>query len=307
MSDKLPKAIVTGVLQIGDARIPCAVLDDAENTRVLTQAGFLAALGRSRTPKSGQNEAVANLPAFLRAKNLEPFISNDLVRSSAPIIFGTEKGGGLAGNKGFGYRATLLPEICWVYHDARKAGKLLPSQAHVADYCDALLRGLTNVAIDALIDEATGFQDIRMRNALQKLLEKYVTRELQPWIKTFGDDFYKQIFRLNDWPYDPSSVKRPSVIGKWTNDIIYDRLAPAVKDELHKLTERDEHGRLKNKLFQHLTPDTGHPALKAHLGAVEALMRASADWGRFRRLLQRAFPKIGTNLELAFAEPEDDR
>lgn len=156
----IPKAIVSGVLPLGG--IPCAVLDDDGNTRVLSQAGFLQALGRTRTPNSGgQSDAVANLPVFLRAKNLEPFISNDLVRSSTPIIFETEKGGGLGGNLGFGYRAQLLPDVCWVYQEAKMARKLLPSQDHIAEACTRILKALTNVAIDALVDEATGFQDIR--------------------------------------------------------------------------------------------------------------------------------------------------
>lgn len=298
MSKKSPKAIATGVLKIGNAKIPCAVLDDEDNTRVLSQAGFLSAIGRSKTTASSGNSAHVSLPAFLRARNLEPFISNDLRRTSTPIIFEPEKGGGTDGNKALGYIASILPEVCWVYHDAQTAGKLLPNQKHVADYCNILLRGLTNVAIDALVDEATGFQDIRTKNALQKILEKYVVKELQPWVMTFEDSYYKEIFRLNGWPYNPSSVKRPSVIGHWTNDLVYDRLAPGVRKELEILTGRDNEGRLKTKLHRRLTPELGHPALKAHLASIEALMRASSDWPRFKRLVQRAFPKIGTNLEL---------
>ena len=38
-------------LVIGDVEIPCYVLED--ETRVLTQAGFLAAIGRSPTPPAG--------------------------------------------------------------------------------------------------------------------------------------------------------------------------------------------------------------------------------------------------------------
>lgn len=296
-----PKAIATGVLPIGNAQIPCAVLDDEKNTRVLTQDGFLVAIGRSKRAPSTQSGVLDELPPFLRAANLKPFIDKNLRCSTKAVQFKPLKGGG-AGGLALGFEADLLPEVCWVYHDAAMAGALKPNQQHIAEYCEILLRGLTNVAITALVDEATGFQDIRTRNALQKILEKYVTKELQPWVKTFDDEFYKQIFRLNGWVYDPSSVKRPSVIGHWTNDMVYDRLAPGVREELHKLTPRDEHGRLKQRLTQRLTPETGHPALKAHLAALQALMRASADWTRYKRLLQRAFPKIGTTMEM----PLDD-
>ena len=68
-------------------------MEDGDNTRVLTQSGFLSAIGRFPTPKSAGNSDLAQLPAFLRAKNLEPFISNELARSSTPIIFESERPG----------------------------------------------------------------------------------------------------------------------------------------------------------------------------------------------------------------------
>ena len=53
---------------------------------------------------------------------------------------------------------------------------------------------------------------------------------------------------------------------------------------------------------QWLTPEIGHPSLQKHLSGVMALMRASTRWDQFTRMLQRAYPKINTNLEL----PIDD-
>ena len=49
---------------------------------------------------------------------------------------------------------------------------------------------------------------------------------------------------------------------------------------------------------QWLTTDIGHPALQRHLTGVMAIMRGSIEWNHFRRMLQRAYPKINTNLEL---------
>jgi hypothetical protein len=88
--------------------------------------------------------------------------------------------------------------------------------------------------------------------------------------------------------------------GKITNDIVYERLAPGVKDELHRLTPRDQKGRLKQKLFQRLTADVGSPRLKEHLASVVALMKASDDWDQFTRSLNRALPKWDPNLTLKF-------
>lgn len=101
-------------------------------------------------------------------------------------------------------------------------------------------------------------------------------------------------------------MKRPQIIGRWTNDIIYYRLAPGVKDELHRLAERDEKGRLKHKLFQRLTETTGHPKLREHLAGATALMRASTNWSGFKRLLDKAMPRFDKTPLLPFKEDEEE-
>jgi hypothetical protein len=290
------KAIALGILKLGN--IPCAVLDDAENTRVLTQSGLLTAIGRFPNPKSASNSDLAELPAFLRARNLKPFISSNLIRSSTPIIFETERRGGAGGSHALGYRAQILPQVCWVYAEAQMARKLFPGQRHIAEACKVLLKGLTNVAIDALVDEATGFQGIRAKNALIKLLEKYVSKEAFPWIKTFDDEFYKEMFRIHGYAYDPSSVKRPMIFAKRTEDI-YNRLAPGVRAELQNVVKRGRSGRPSEKLFQHLTPEA-RQHLEAHLAGVKVIIRASTSTREYERLLDRVYPRFGDTLPLPF-------
>ncbi|HSI39975.1 MAG TPA: P63C domain-containing protein [Xanthobacteraceae bacterium] len=299
-SAHVPRAIAMGVLKIGS--IPCAVLDDSENTRVLTQAGLLSAIGRFPNPKSAGNPALAHLPAFLRAKNLEPFISSELVRSSSPLIFDTAGRGG-SGGRALGYKAQLLNDVCWVYAKAQMAGKLVSGQKHIAEACTVLLQALTNVAIDALVDEATGFQDIRAKDALIKLLEKYVSQDALPWVKTFDNDFYKEMFRVHGYPYDPASVKRPMIFAKRTEDI-YDRLAPGVRQELQRVVKRGPSGRPSEKLFQHLTENEGYRQMIEHLAGIKAILKLSNDVKDFQRKLDKVFPRFGDTLQIPF--PEED-
>jgi hypothetical protein len=117
------------------------------------------------------------------------------------------------------------------------------------------------VGIIALIDEATGYQDFRARDALAKIIERFVAKEIQPCVRTFPPEFYKQIFRLYGWDYY-ENCGRPGVLGHITTNLVYKRLAPQVLDELRKKIPLDENGRLKKKLFQALTPDFGHPKLR---------------------------------------------
>lgn len=60
-----------------------------------------------------------------------------------------------------------------------------------------------------------------------------------------------------------------------------------------------------NQILYERTEDVGYPRLREHLAAVIALMKASSNWRNFKSLLQRAFPKYGTNLELQFKDKEE--
>ncbi len=300
LGNPIPKTIVSGVLKVGN--IPCAVLDDQSNTRVLTQTGFLTAIGRAPTPntaRAASSSGIADLPAFLRAKNLEPFITSGLAASSSPIIFETERRGHAGGGRALGYRAQLLPDVCWVYAKAHMSGVLLPGQKHIAEACLTLLEALTNVAIDALVDEATGFQDIRAKDALIKLLEKYVSKDAFPWVKTFDDELYKEMFRLHGYSYESGSVKRPMIFARRTEDI-YRRLAPGVRDELHKLVKRGANGRPSEKLFQHLTEHAGYKELRDLLRSVKTIMMLSTDVADYQRKLDRIHPRFGDTIQLPF-------
>ncbi len=60
----LPQSAFEGSFPLGEKEISCAVLDDG--MRVITQATYLRALGRSRSPKAGTGvlSTVDNLPFF---------------------------------------------------------------------------------------------------------------------------------------------------------------------------------------------------------------------------------------------------
>jgi hypothetical protein len=301
---ELPKAIAEGVLEIGDVTLPCAVLDDEQNTRVLSQNGFLKAIGRHPFASGGTGSAIDESAPFLRPNNLKPFISEDLRRSSTPILYLPRNPTAGAAGVGFGYRGTLLPDVCWVYQDAMAAGKLLPSQVHIGEAAKAFLKALTNYAINDLIDRATGFDKIKVQQDISKIIEKFVAKVLQPYVPTFPAQYYEHIYRLNNWTYDSQSSKRPGIVGHWTNDIVYARLAPAVLDELKKRIPRNEKGRPKGKLFQMLTSDVGHPKLVDHFKEVLAIMRGASNWVDFYRILDRSLPRFNETLQLPFDDSQ---
>lgn len=292
MKEKLPLATHTGDLKIGDIILPCYVIEGG--VRVLSARGVNTAFGTSLGSASGNK----NLPRVLGSTAIQPYIPEGLInRLTKPIEFKPKNGGRSA----FGYTAIMLPEICEVILDADKGGVLTnPKQGHIAEI---LIRGFARVGIVALVDEATGYQEIRKKDELAGILKAWIEQEkYRAWTLTFPLDFYELMFKLKGWNTLSPKLERPSVVGKYTNDIVYERLAPELLAELEKKNPVSESGFRKQKHHQWLSAELGHPRLREHLTAVMALMRASSTWEGFKRSLQRAFPKLNTNLEMNFEE-----
>ena len=274
-------------LKFGDVHIPCYVLED--ETRVVTQRGFFSGINATRGGPRHAKETGAEMPRFATQNWLKPFISNELgLALKFPILFKLP-----TGQTAYGYPATVLREICDAIIEAERQGSTTDRQKPMVDRAWLLFRGLADVGIISLVDEATGYQRIRAENALAKILEKFIAKELRGWTKTFPIEFYEQICRLKGWP-PIYSIKRPSLIGRYTNDLVYERIAPGVLDELKRINPVvPETGRRQHKHHQWFTPDVGHPKLQQHLGGLLALMRISPSWESFKRKLKNAFPKFG--------------
>ncbi len=263
----IPWALKEGKIRVGDAVLPCAVLDNGE--RVLTQQGVLSALGRARAAKGGEGASVDKGAAFLRAKNLAPFISQELLMSTKAIEFKPLKGGytpkGGAVSIAYGFQATAFPEILKVYIDAKKAGKLHAAQEKIADLAKRMLSALPKVGMVALVDEATEYQKDRSHDELQRILEAYVLPEHRPWVQTLPREFTKELYRVYGWNTD--TQRGPRYAGKLTRKLLYEYLPVPVLPELDRLNPPKEgkSWQRPRKHHQHLSTQIGleHFSLRA--------------------------------------------
>lgn len=277
-------------LRIGDIEIPCYVLYDGR--RVVAQRGVQSGIGMST---GGARVGAQRLAHLVRALAKKGCHVGDLVaRIETPILFTPPHGG----NPGYGYEATVLPDLCKVLVGARPF--LQAQQQHLADQAEILVRGLANVAIVALVDEVTGYQYHRAQNALAEILERFIAKELRPWVRTFPAEFYTHMFRLRGWAPPPGAA-RPMLAGLLTNDLVYKRLAPGVHEELQRVSPRNEQGRLKQHLHRRLTEELGHPRLREHLAVVVAMMQISRSWREFMDRMDQVRPKFGDTRHLALS------
>ncbi|MBP2159990.1 MULTISPECIES: P63C domain-containing protein [Asticcacaulis] len=285
-----------GQLTIGDMTLECDVLSDG--TRVITQTDFMEAMHMYYSGWISKNrsdeDVAADTPQFLAFKTLKPFVDKHLGDlQSITVDYRTRRG-----NIARGIKAEIIPKICDVWLDADEATTLGPRQKKIAAKAKLLMRALAHTGIIALVDEATGYQDVRAKDALAKIFTEFLANERQKWTKTFPIEFYKEIYRLRGWKFEPWNTKRPSVIAAWTDDFVYDRLAPGITEELRAKNPIAESGRRSHKHHQWFNTDRGHPKLKEHLAGVIALLRAADNWDAFKRSLDRVYPRFGETIEL---------
>jgi len=268
-SDK-PYSMFRGVVSLGDIQVQCHVLNDGR--RVMTQREVVRVISGGR--RSGSY--LQNIPEF------------DVTSLPERVIHFTDPGGPQVNH---GFEATLLIEICEGYLRARDNGTLKSGQEHIAAAADLIVRACARVGIEALIDEATGYQEVRAKNALQVKLQLFIAEQMGEWVKRFPDEFWVQLARLEGVKY--SGRQRPLRWGKYVMRFVYDAIDSDVAKRLADINPDPAKG---HNHHQHLTK-FGQKELNNHLQQVIAVMRLCDDLDEFKRKFPRAFPTGPYQLE----------
>ena len=265
-------------LFLADMEMSCYVLED--ETRVLIHKEMFRSMGYSG------GGAVEEIPVLLASRIVAPFLTKDIfLRLQSPVLFKNPDGRGNV----YGYPADIILGISKVLVDADEKGALGEGYALMVQRCRILLNSFSPSAIIALVDEATGYREMRLRRALVEIIERYLPPEWHSWAKIFPEEFFLEMFRLQQWN-GPEDVKRPYVIARYINDLVFRRLARGVLKDLVRKNPTQRRGAGTTWDRQWLSNDFGQLGLRDHLLQVMALMRGSSNWRTFHRSLERAFP-----------------
>lgn len=196
-----------GQLQLGGDPIDCYVLNNGK--RVLS---LRAAVKSIADADSG------DLAKFIGVSSLKPFIDKDIVLAELLefSIPGTQF-------KGSGLTTEMFELILRAYVRALHEGApLTDRQREIAIKCAVISAGLVRLGLDALVDEATGYQYERAEDALQVKLRAFIADELREWEKTFPDELWQEFGRLTNW--QGALHSRPKWWGKLVIELVYDTL-----------------------------------------------------------------------------------
>ncbi len=272
----IPFSMFRGKLTIGDVELECHVLNDLR--RVLTQREVVRVLSGGR--ESG------NLTRYL---SRNPLINKEL-ESGPTIQFKVPASAQLA----TGYEGTLLVEICEKYLQARDQGLLKSSQLKLAKQAEVVVRACAKVGIIALIDEATGFQEVRAKRALQLKLQAFIADEMQEWARMFPEEFWYELARLEGVHYSPRS--RPLRWGRYVMMFVYDAIDSDVGKELRKKNP-DPHF-LQN--HHQWLKEFGRNKVNDQIQRVIAIMKLCSNMDDFRAKFARVFRK--SPLQMGFED-----
>ncbi|MGN6223673.1 P63C domain-containing protein [Pseudoxanthomonas sp.] len=271
----MPHSLLRGTLRIGDLELECHVLSDYR--RVLTQREIVKAISGGR--ESG------NLRAYF---DRNPLLSNDL-EPGAEIHFRVDRA-----TTSIGREATTLIEICERYLEAYDRKLLKPSQYKLAKQAQIIIRACAKVGIIALVDEATGFQKMREKRALQLKLQAFIAEEMQEWARVFPDEFWLELARLEGIKYSPKS--RPLRWGKYIMAFVYDAIDKDVGKKLREINPDPQHGRNHHQWLK----GYGKERVTEQITKVVTIMNLCDNMDDFRAKFRRVFKKSEAQLDLFY-------
>jgi hypothetical protein len=287
-----------GNILFGEVRVDCYVTEDGY--RVVSGRGLQDVLMLVDNDKSNAQKPGSRIPRLVKNKKLEPlFIKKNSEGLFSPIKCKYK------GRTIHGYDANVIVDICSVMYEAGLLGLITtPRLRIIAEQCGVIFSAFAKIGITALIDEATGYQEFRDKEALQKILDKHLTDYARKWSKTFPDEFWIKLLRAKG--YDSYvGLSTPQFVGHWVNDVVYARLAPGILEELKKRNPRiKETGNRKFKHTQFLSEDHGIIELREHLTKAMTIMDIAIATnqvaGEFDVLLNKVLPKYNVTLEIPF-------
>lgn len=294
-SAELPVARYPGLLNLNGIQIPVYVLSNGQ--RVIARIAATEVL--TGVKRQG------DLESYLGGGALKSFINFDSVisRMVAFRLPDVE----MLNTDVKGLPSDLFIEICRGYVAALNKSvepnsdvKLTARQAEIAVNAGMFLAACAKVGLDALIDEATGYQYIRATDELELKLRLYLAEEMRKWEKTFPDQLWEQLGRLTSWK--GSIHSRPKYWGNLVMELIYEYLDADVAQWLRENAPKPLHGQ---NYHQWLSEQYGLRKLVEHIWKVVGIASTCSDIRELKNKMEELYGKRpGFQYQLKLVAPK---
>ncbi|AQS10541.1 P63C domain protein [Clostridium saccharobutylicum] len=278
---KKPKVISSGVLEIFN-NLPCYVLDNGQ--RVFRLSNLTKALRDKEHGKFGNYLASSNIIKYLpnRLRPLTDEIHDRVPQGVIEFEFNDkiEKG----------YNSEDFMDVCSAFVTANLNNeKLSEAQQEIVRNANKFIMSTAKIGIIALIDEATGYQDVRDSKELQLKMKYFLVEDdiARKWEKVFPDDLWFEFGRLTNW--SGSLKKRPKYWSKYVNELVYNLMDKDIAEYLRKNKPPKYNGH--KKYHQWLNGEYGTKELTQHLWQIIGMAKACNNMSELKLLASQKFNK----------------
>jgi hypothetical protein len=292
----LPEATWKGILRVLDVEIPCYVLDSGQRV-----------IGRtSATEVLTGIKGGGAFEKYIGSASLRPYINlgnvmERMVGFRLPEVEGLDRAVK-------GLPADLWIDVCQGLVRALEAAtrsdaasRLTPRQLDMAVKASMFLSACAKVGLDALIDEATGYQYERAEDALQVKLHAYLEKEMRPWEKTFPDELWREFGRLTGWK--GSVTQRPKYWGKLVMELVYGYLDKDVAEWLKANAPTPQKGQ---NYHQWLSSQFGLRKLTEHIWLLIGISKTCQTMSELRDRMAELNGKQSVQLRLFVPFPSNE-
>lgn len=295
----LPNALCTGDDTFNGIKVIASILDDEDRTHVFSERSLANLFGFKGGGSYWKRKKLdsAVLPEYLSSPILNEFINNDLKEKldSAVSYIATNK------KISTGLEATILPLICDVYFKASQKYPENETLRRAGETAYRIILAFSQFGVLKYVEQITGYRYTDEDTQIVKSLKEYgVSPTIVEWQREFQTDFYRNIYRLRGWPYNPKSTARPSVIGTYTNQYVYSYLPKDVFQWIKDNTPKNKEGKFTKKLFQSLDEKVGKEKLRNQMVSVTTMLKLSNTWDEFKTFFARS---LGQS-HIDFKEPK---
>lgn len=286
--EDLPTAVHRGILSLMGLDLPCYVLSTGQ--RIIGRTSITEML-------TGIKGGGA-LEKYIGVSALKSYVNADLVLEKM-VAFGIPEVEGL-GKAVKGLEADALIDMCQGFVTALDRSmapgsgvKLTARQMQMAVRASMFVSACAKVGLDALIDEATGYQYERAEDALQIKLRAYLSDEMRKWEKTFPDELWMEFGRLTKW--GGPVTKRPKYWGKLVIELVYEYLDPDVAKWLKDNAPKPRKGQ---NYHQWLSSQFGLKKLVEHIWMLVGIAKTCESMPELRQRMAELNGRVPIQMKL---------
>lgn len=287
-STSYPRAIGIGNLKdVVGIDIDCYVLNDKNRTAIISQTGFVLALGYA-----DNGESIFRLSKLISQSGRGAKLIEKLRK---PLIFNASIEGKSVTSMiiGRGLNVELLIDVCNEILGLERENKLRPTQKKLAEKASIIVTSTAKLGIKNLVYKLAGY-DATKEETINDFKAFVVEEIANKYESIFTDELYDQWYRIYQIEKPLHGRGRNWKLMYLTMDHIYYNVAKSkgkIK-ELLRIKQEANKGKRKRKLHEFLLAETGIPALRETITQVTTAARLSNSEEDYEANMEKLFGKM---------------